>query len=340
MSDENPNHKKEHRIKQTSEDFLVKEISSVKLVHGQNGEYAVFRMRKREYTTERAAQVIAEALHIDRKRVGYAGAKDSKAVTEQLISLRNVERKKIESISLKDISLEFAGFTNEPISLGDLEGNSFEIVVRNIAKDAEKPKKISRIVNYFGEQRFSKNNAEIGKAIIKKDFKHAVDMMIDSIGREEKKVIEHLEKNRNDFVGALKEMPWKTLNMYIHAFQSKMWNEAARRLLAKEDSPALHGDAIKIPLVGFSTEVDNPAIKSIVDDIMKEEQITNQDFVIRAIPDLSSAGNERALFTEVKDMRIGELEDDELSPGRKKIKISFSLGKGSYATEVIKEMFK
>ena len=331
MSDEN----QEYKIKQKPEDFVVKEISSVKFVHDQGGEYTVFRMRKREYTTEKAAQTIAEALRIDRKRVGYAGSKDSKAVTEQLISLRNIERKRVESIRMKDISLEFVGFINNPISLGDLEGNSFEIVVRNIE---ERPKPIDKVVNYFGEQRFSKNNAEIGKAIIKKDFKHAVDRIIDSIGRDEKKVIEHLENNRNDFVGALKAMPWKTLNMYIHACQSKIWNETAKIFL--EHSPALNSDAIKIPLVGFSTEIQDDKVRKIIENILKEENVVPQDFVIRAIPDLSSAGNERALFTEVKDMKIGELEDDELNPGKKKVKISFSLGKGSYATEVIKEMFK
>ena len=321
-------------IKELPEDFVVKEISNVKLA--DKGAYSIFRMRKRDYTTEKAAQQIADCLHIDRKRFGYAGSKDSKAITEQSISIHNVSPEKVKNLNLKDIKLEFIGYSNEPISLGDLEGNSFEIVARDITR---KPKKTSRIINYFGEQRFSTNNAEIGKAIIKKDFKKAVDRLLESIGNDEKKVIEHLQKNKNDFVGALKEIPWKTLTMYIHAYQSKIWNETVKELV--KALPAIEEPLInkKIPLIGFATEIQDGDVKAIVDKILQDEDVKPNDFVIRAIPDLSSAGNEREMFVEIKDLKIGELEDDDLNPGKKKVRITFSLGKGSYATEVIKALF-
>jgi tRNA pseudouridine13 synthase len=336
----------EYKIKELPEDFVVNEESSVKLA--DKGEYPIFRLKKKNYTTERAVQQIADSLKIDRKRIGYAGSKDSKAITEQSISIQRISKEKAESLQLKDIELKFIGYSTEPISLGDLKGNDFEIIVRNISK---KPKKTDRIINYFGEQRFSTNNAEIGKAIIKKDFKKAVDRIIDSIGQEEKKVIAHLEKNKNDYVGALKTMPWKTLNMYIHAYQSKLWNETAKELL--KDSPALNSGAIKsktkaektdniknikIPLIGFASEIEDKEVKKIVERILQNEDVKKEDFVIRAIPDLSSAGNERDLFVEVKDLTISELESDELNQGKKKVKVSFSLGKGSYATEVIKAL--
>jgi len=334
----------EYLIKQKPEDFVVKENSSLKFVNDASGEYSVFRMRKREYTTERAVQQIADNLHIDRKKIGYAGAKDSKALTEQLISIRGVDKGKIEHLGLKDISLEFVGFINKPISLGDLEGNSFEIIARGL-DIAQKPKSINRIVNYFGEQRFSKNNAEIGKAIIKKDFKRAVDRVLESIGREEEKVIEHLQKNKNDFVGALKRIPWKTLNMYIHAYQSKLWNEMTKEIVSGRPPIEAHRDnspdstaTITLPLIGFATEIEDKELNSSVDRILQSEDVTKDDFVIRAIPELSSAGSERKLFAEVNNLSIGELEDDDLNPDKKKIKITFSLGKGSYATEVIKAL--
>jgi tRNA pseudouridine13 synthase len=336
-----------YQIKQLPEDFIVREMPALRLV--DKGAYVVFELRKKNYTTERAVQQIADALHLDRKRIGYAGAKDSKAITEQSISIKGVGQARVEGLKLRDVELKFLGCSDNPISLGDLEGNSFEVVVRNISK---KPKKIGRIINYFGEQRFSKNNAEIGKAIIKKDFKKAVDRIIDSIGKEEEKVIEHLKKNKNDFVGALKAMPWKTLNMYIHAYQSKLWNETAKKLLElKKDSPTLNSGAIKsktkkdniknikLPLIGFATEVQDKAISKIVERILQNEDVKKEDFVIRAIPELSSAGSERELFVEVKELKIGKLEYDELNPGKKKVKINFSLGKGSYATEVMKELF-
>ena len=316
-------------IKQLPEDFVVKEISGIKLV--DSGEYTVFRLKKKNYPTERAVQHIAKALRIDRKRIGYAGNKDRVAITEQNISVKGMKKDKAESLGLKDIELKFAGYCKGPISLGDLEGNQFEIAVRNIS---EQPKKVEKIINYYGEQRFSKNNAEIGKAIIKKDFKRAVDLILDSIGEQEERVIEHLKKDKNDFVGALKTMPWKVLNLYIHAYQSKLWNEIAKELVEKGVK-----ENKKIPLIGFATEIRDKELKRIVEEIMQNEQIGYQDFVIRAIPDLSTDGSERELYAEVKDMEIGKPEDDELNKGKKKVKISFSLGRGSYATEVVKALF-
>jgi len=353
----------EYRIKQVPEDFVVRETSKVKLA--ETGGYTIFRLKKRNYTTEKAVQVIVGALGINRKRLGYAGNKDRNAVTEQNISIRNIKRERVESLKLRDIELRFLGYSNEPISLGDLEGNSFEIVVRNIAKQPKKINKIKKIINYFGEQRFSKYNAEIGRAIIKKDFKKAVDRILDSIGEDEEEVIKHLRKNKNDFVGALKRMPWKTLKLYVHAYQGKLWNEIAGELvkskappaneaqirvnkkinkrtnkrLGKENSVACGAKNKKIPLIGFATEIRDKRVKQIAEKVMQNEKINYKDFIIRQIPELSSAGSERDLFAEVKDLRIGKLEDDELNKGKKKVKISFSLGKGSYATEVVKELF-
>ena len=40
----------------------------------------------------------------------------------------------------------------------------------------------------------------------------------------------------------------------------------------------------------------------------------------------------------VANLTIGTLEDDELNDGRKKVRVVFSLPKGSYATMVIKRM--
>ncbi len=332
----------EAKIKQKPEDFLVKEVSSVNL--DDEGDYSVFRLRKKDYTTERAVQRIAKALNIDRKRIGYAGSKDKRAVTEQSISLRHANKEKTEVLNLKDIELEFLGYSKEPISLGDLEGNRFEIVVRNIT---ESPVCLKRIVNYFGEQRFSTNNAEVGKAIVKKDFEKAVDRMLVHIGEDEKKVIAHLKKHRNDFVGALKRIPWKILKLYVHAYQSRLWNMTAKEYLnpkiKNKAGPRIEDQLeifkIKLPLIGFASEIQDKDVKQIVEKVMQNEEIDYNDFVIRAIPDLSSAGDERSLYTDVKDLVIGELEPDELNKGKKKIKLTFSLGKGGYATEVVKAMF-
>ena len=80
-------------------------------------------------------------------------------------------------------------------------------------------------------------------------------------------------------------------------------------------------------------------IGEIIEAIMEKEGITDRDFIIRKIPEISAEGTERDMFIEVKDLEIGNLEDDELNNGKKKSRIKFFLQKGSYATEFIRQVF-
>ena len=320
-------------IKQRPEDFLVAERSLS--APGEAGEYLILKMTKKRYTTEDAVQRIARALHIDRKAIGYAGSKDSMAVTTQSISIRGAPRESALGLRLKDITLEFLGFSGRPISLGDLEGNNFEITARGIEPGMKAPRRIGRFINYFGEQRFSTNNAGIGKAILKKDFKRAVELIIEGSDRDRQVLGGFLSENTNNYVSALKQMPWKTLTLYIHAYQSKLWNEVAKKLCEK--SPEREDELI--PIFGFGTEFVNPEVEEIYNELLSAEGVSQADFVIRQIPDLSSSGSDRRLFCEIERLEIGQLQDDELNPGKKKILLKFSLGKGCYATEAIKEIF-
>ena len=308
-------------IKQIPEDFVVNEISNVKV--SDDGDYSYYKLKKRDYTTVKAVELISKKVRVSVKGIGFAGSKDRRAVTEQMISIKNCNSKEVV---LDGIKAEFVGKGNDPISLGDLEGNGFEIVVREIK---EKPRKIDKFVNYFGDQRFSKNNVEIGKLIVKKKFRDAVELLIESEDNEEYN--EYLAKNPNDSIGLLRKVPKKILTMYVHAFQSYVWNESVKKLEGKVD---------KIPIVGFGTEFESDKVERVVEEILEKEDVSLRDFIIREIPELSSDGTERDVYVEIQNLDISELEDDELNKGKKKVKLKFKLSKGCYATEVIKALFK
>lgn len=302
-----------YKIKQNPEDFFVREISNVEF--GDEGEYAYFILKKKNYTTLRALQHIAGSLKIQLKRFGFAGTKDKNAVTEQVVSVRGVGRDRLEKVNLKDIVIEFLGKGKNPVSLGDLEGNYFRIVVRDAEKE---PEKLEKFRNLFGEQRFSRNNAEVGKAIVEKDFENAANLIFENDGDYEKEVKEHLQENPNDYVGALKKIPRKILKMYVHAYQSLLWNKAAEKT----------GDE-ELEMVGFGAA---PAKKEIK-EMMKKEGITARDFIIREIPELSSEGGKRKVFAEAKKLKIRKIDE-------KTYEFEFVLQKGSYATEFIKQSFQ
>lgn len=308
-------------IKQLPEDFKVEEISSLE---STKGEFTYFVLTKRNYTTEAAIQSIARYLKIKRKFFGYAGNKDKRAVTKQLCSVKG----RTSNLKLDDIEIEVVGRSNKPISLGDLEGNKFEIVIRNIV---ELPKKIKYIVNYFDSQRFGikGNNHIIGKLIVTRDFKGAVELI------DNQNVITYLKDYPNDYIGALRTIPKKILMMYVHAYQSDVWNRCVEELIQIQKKDF----SVEIPVVGFGTELEGK-VGSLIKQVLESEGIQLQDFVIREVPELSSEGTSRKVWVMIKELNVGELEEDELNNGMKKVKITFSLPKGSYATIVIKEMFR
>jgi tRNA pseudouridine13 synthase len=96
---------------------------------------------------------------------------------------------------------------------------------------------------------------------------------------------------------------------------------------------------LKFPLIGFGHEdVENKEIQEIIDEIMDEEHLSYTDFIIKQIPELTLEGELRKVIVPVHDMEIGRKITDELNTGKKKIKVSFMLPKGSYATMVIRRI--
>jgi len=304
------------KLKERPEDFIVKEIPDLSLT--PKGEYGIFRLKKKLWNTEDAVQEIAKKLKMPRKRIGYAGSKDRQAITEQYISIHKAS-KKVESLKINNLRLEFVGRSKKPISLGDHAGNSFEIIARECD---ERPRPRMLLVNYFGEQRFSENNVEIGRAIVKKNFKKAVELIVEGGGRNASAARKHLEKHKNDYLGALKKIPLKTATLYVHAFQGKLWNQAAEQLTGKGN--------ISVPIVGFATEFENEKIEKIYEEIL--EKVKLKDFVMRQWPELSSEGSHRNLYMKLQSLKITKINE-------KTYGLRFILPRGSYATVALQGLF-
>ena len=328
-----------YKLKQIPEDFIVKEINGI--IFEDNGNYAYFLLKKKNYNTTKAIETIANSLRIDAKNISFAGNKDRNAITEQVISIYH-GNKNIEGITLKDIELKYLGNGNKEVYIGGLTGNEFLITIRNLENsdinninEKIKSGKIS-MPNYFGQQRFSKNNLLVGRAIISRDFKEAIKLVLESNSDCNEKIKAHLQKQKNDFIGALKIMPFKTLKLYVHSYQSYLFNKTLEQYLK-----TINQDKnIKIPIVGFSTELNNHSTGKIIKKIMEQEKLNERDFIIRAIPDLSSEGGERNAFIKVNDFEIIKSEKDELNERKVKMIVSFSLPKGCYATVMINYLLK
>jgi tRNA pseudouridine13 synthase len=302
------------------EDFCVDEVIGGKFlkrfertgrgVSRIEGPYSLFILKKTNTTTADALKLISRHMKIGMDDIGYAGLKDKFAVTTQYVTIKCPE----ENLRLKNVSLDFAGKTNRHISVGDLEENRFFIRLRgcrNIERLGSIMKNVEKygLPNYFGPQRFGKNrnNHEIGRLIIKKDFSNALKAINEIYDKDYNK-IEQIGKPR--------------LKFFIHAYQSWIFNEAIR-LYVKNNKKPISG---KASLFGRNTRLSPNKIDKATKSITEKQGIVQEDFSIRGLG-LSCSGGLRSAFVTVKDLKY-ETEGGD-------VKLSFALPKGSYATVLV-----
>jgi len=173
------------KLRSIPEDFIVEEIP-VKFT-GQ-GPYLICRLTKKSWEHQHAIREIANRLHISAKRIGWAGTKDRNALTTQYLSFYNITAEDIENISIKDMTLTPLSQHQYALSLGNLEGNKFELTLRDCNPEnlSEKVKAITDAVkegipNYFGIQRFGSMKPithRMGYHILRKEYQQAVDLYV------------------------------------------------------------------------------------------------------------------------------------------------------------------
>ncbi|ODS35965.1 MAG: tRNA pseudouridine(13) synthase TruD [Candidatus Altiarchaeales archaeon WOR_SM1_79] len=161
-----------------------------------------------------------------------------------------------------------------------------------------------------------------------KNFRDALKVFPKNLGYETA-MLNHLVQRGDDYAGALRALPRKLRMMFVHAYQSYIFNLALSEYIK-------HGFTVeRLPLAGYESEVDE-----ISAGILEKEGITRDMFRIPGMRELSSRGNIRDCFIPVKDFEILKIEDDELNEGKKKAVLRFSLPKGCYATVLLREFMK
>jgi tRNA pseudouridine13 synthase len=169
------------RLRTSAQDFIVEEVPCQV---GEEGPYLVCRLTKKDWELQRAVKELAKRLGISHRRIGWAGTKDRRAVTSQLISLYDITPEQVAKVDVKDMRLEVVGRSRTGLTLGALEGNRFRITIRDIGTDipddvvAEVTEACRQgIPNYFGVQRFGVIRPLthlVGEAILRGDYETAV----------------------------------------------------------------------------------------------------------------------------------------------------------------------
>lgn len=342
------------RIKSKPEDFLVEEINT-SLRFNEIGKYTYYQLKKINIDMYAALQQIADCFKINPKYINFAGLKDKTAVTTQYLSISKGPKKNLKR---ENIELTYLGNGNERLNLGMLDGNKFTITIRNITVEEKKnfedkiknKQKTIQFINYYDDQRFGihKNNHLIGKLLLKKQFKEAVEMLKTREDYQISLLKRYLKNQPTDLIGALRELPKKHLLLFIHAYQSYLWNETVKKYIKQKKVPYAAAayscgelffprnslkniKNVSIPIIGFAVECDNKDIKKCTTEVMAEEKITERDFLIKQMPEITAAGGKRDLLMDCKEFSFKEIDEETME-------LCFFLGKGSYATMVVKQL--
>lgn len=162
------------RLRESPEDFRVEELP----LYPPTGEggHTFVRVEKRLRTTEEVARDLARAAGVSPRDVGYAGRKDRRAVATQWLSVPGLEPAMALGLSLTGVAVLEAIPHPHKLRTGQLRGNRFEIVVRDVGEEeaadaAVRGERLQTLglPNRFGEQRFGRDgdNADRAAALLR-----------------------------------------------------------------------------------------------------------------------------------------------------------------------------
>ena len=187
--------------------------------------------------------------------------------------------------------------------------------------------------------------------------------------RYERAMMHYLAEHPDDYAGAFRSLSPRLLRLFVHAYQSYLFNRLlSRRLLDGFSlSEPVEGDVvcftdergapdtsklevvtkknlpdvmflikrkrayITLPLIGKDTSLDGGRRGEEERRVLEEEGVRAENFSVSAMPDLASAGLRREILLRVKP---------EIKAGEGMARLKFFLPKGCYATTVLREFMK
>ncbi|HEX7628396.1 MAG TPA: tRNA pseudouridine(13) synthase TruD [Candidatus Methanoperedens sp.] len=322
------------------------------------------------------------------------------------IHLKDIEFKPIGR-SNKKVSLGDLWGNRFKITIRNID-TSYEDTLQRVTSITHEIEK--GVPNFFGVQRFGENRPVthvVGEAILRGDIKEAAltyiakaypqenegirkaRQFVSDTGdfkegvkiyplhlQFERAMMSHLIAHPEDHVGAFRALSPKLMAMFLHAYQSYIFNLVLSRRIETGMSihEAYEGDIVcfknemglpdtsrlqkvtadnldginnlinrgrafvTAPLVGYETQFAEGKAGEIERAIVAELNIDVEGFKVPAIPELASKGLRREIIVPFKpEFSVGE---DEKNAGKTKVVLEFSLQKGSYATTVLREYMK
>uniref|UniRef100_A0A8C8G1G4 Pseudouridylate synthase 7 homolog n=1 Tax=Oncorhynchus tshawytscha TaxID=74940 RepID=A0A8C8G1G4_ONCTS len=275
------------------------------------GAFCHFVLYKENKDTMEAINVLSKFLRMRPNVFSYMGTKDKRAITVQEIAVLKVTAERLSHLNkcLNNFKLGNFCYKKHPLKLGELRGNHFTVVIRNITgtddqvQQAMTSLRETGFINYYGMQRFGTTAVpthQVGKAILQDNWNEVIDLILKPRPGAEKG---YLVKCREEWAqsqdpeAALKKLPVKRCVegqllrglsmygkkniitafamiprnnrlMYIHSYQSFMWNTMVSRRIEAFGLKAVEGDLVLRGGTAFVLSAAEAETHSIQDVVM------------------------------------------------------------------------
>lgn len=264
--------------------------------------------------------------------------------------------------------------------------------------------KSNGFINYFGTQRFGScgvATAEVGRTIIKRQYEEAARTILkqrpalgclrdaleewnksgdaalsvkklsggQAFASIEAQLLSSLAKSKGNFSTALMMLPRNTRSLYVHAYQSLIWNKIASRRVKEFGCRVIEGDidengmkvesddpsAIALPLPSSKMRLPNNDVGKWYKEYMDEDGVTSDMF--KSLENQYALGDVlRQLIVKPKDVEYeilkypdkdtrlqpdlnGEYDKEEIGSGEfRALSVKFALPSGSYATVALRQL--
>ncbi|CAJ1056247.1 pseudouridylate synthase 7 homolog isoform X1 [Xyrichtys novacula] len=275
------------------------------------GSFCHFVLYKENKDTMEAINVLSKFLRLRPNMFSYMGTKDKRAITVQEIAVLKITAERLSHLNKCLMNLKLGNFSykNHPLKLGELQGNHFTVVIRNISGTDEQVQQAmtslrqTGFINYYGMQRFGTTavpTQQVGRAILKNDWNEVVDLILKPRPGAEKEFLVRCREEwakTQDPEAALKKLPNKRCVegqllrglamygkknivtafgliprnnrlMYIHSYQSVVWNTMVSRRIEAFGLKAVEGDLVLRGTTAHVLSAEEAESHSIHDIVM------------------------------------------------------------------------
>ncbi|KAG7455787.1 hypothetical protein MATL_G00244800 [Megalops atlanticus] len=251
------------------------------------GSYCHCVLYKENKDTMDAINVLSKFLRVRPNLFSYMGTKDKRAITVQEIAVLKISAERMAHLNkcLMNFKLGNFSYKKHPLKLGELKGNHFTVVLRNISGTEQQVQQAmaslrdTGFINYYGMQRFGTTAVptyQVGRAILQNNWTEVVDLILKPRPGAEKgylvrcreewalsqdpeaalkklpvkrcvegQLLRGLSKyGKNNIVTAFGLIPRNNRLMYIHSYQSYVWNSMVSRRVEAFGLKAVQGDLV------------------------------------------------------------------------------------------------